>query len=301
MWQTGNHDCTVRKGEQPVMSGENVWFGLLALWLIISRDSGQCLHLLVLWSLSLANKCCHWWWCLLSCQTGKVLHLLPRAVPGYHFQHHPAAAYPVLHPEPHHALHLHILSDCAGVLPPVRQRRKNHPVHLYPAGSHCLLPSPVRHESTHFAGHPADWQVPVVHHVGGHGVYIFDSLLATYQLQAPQHGHHVAVGAANFHRDFAAGAADEAAGLGEAACRHEPEDRQRARGSWSSSWAGLGRLREPARAARVWGIRGLVQRHGRQPLPFGNPGSYKRRTVHRQTSSKWRQGFVREYSFFYTL
>lgn len=73
-------------------------------------------------------------------QKRKVLHVLRRAVPGHNVQHHDAAQDAVLHGEPDHPVHGHLVPHRAGVLPALGQRREGLALHLHPALAHCVLP-----------------------------------------------------------------------------------------------------------------------------------------------------------------
>ena len=57
-------------------------------------------------------------------QKREILHLLRRAVPGHHVQHHDAPQDPLLHREHYHPLHGHLLPHCTHFLPALGQRRE---------------------------------------------------------------------------------------------------------------------------------------------------------------------------------
>ena len=78
-----------------------------------------------------------------TCVAGEVLPVLSGTVPRHHLQHYPEEAHLVLHPQPHRALRVHLLSGGARLLPALRQRREDHPVHLHLAGPQLLLSAPV--------------------------------------------------------------------------------------------------------------------------------------------------------------
>lgn len=90
--------------------------------------------------------------------------MLRRAVPRHHVQHHDAAQDAVLHGEPHHPMHGHLLPHRAGVLPAVRQRREGVAVHLHPAVAHRVLPAAGRDHPAHVARGAAARQVCALHH-----------------------------------------------------------------------------------------------------------------------------------------
>ena len=57
-----------------------------------------------------------------SSEECQVLHLLWRALPGHHLQHHDAEEDAVLHSQPDHPLHGHLLPHSPRVLSPLWQR-----------------------------------------------------------------------------------------------------------------------------------------------------------------------------------
>ncbi|XP_027405783.1 neuronal acetylcholine receptor subunit alpha-2 isoform X2 [Bos indicus x Bos taurus] len=107
---------------------------------------------------------------------------------------HPAPA-PVLHHQPHHPLPAHLLPHRARLLPALRLRREDHPVHLCAALTHRLPAAHHRDHPVHLAGHPAHQRVPALHHDLRHPVHCHHRLRAQCPPPLRQHPQHAPLGA----------------------------------------------------------------------------------------------------------
>ena len=107
---------------------------------------------------------------------GEVLPLLPRALPGHHIQHHNPPPYSVLHDQPYHAMRRNFMHDCTRVLSAQWFGGENYAINFHSAGTDCVFPAFVWHQSPDIYRDSVNREVFDVHNDSSDYVHIPDSL-----------------------------------------------------------------------------------------------------------------------------
>ncbi|XP_068631518.1 uncharacterized protein [Battus philenor] len=208
-------------------------------------------------------------------QEREVLHVLRRAVPGHHIQHHHAPQDTLLHREPNHPVHGHLLPDRARILPAVRQRREGVAVHLHPAVAHRVLSAAGGDHPAHVASRAATRQVRPLHHDSGHIQHLRDGGGAERALPVAADAHYGAVGAARIRARTAAPAGHATAALSPRPAP-QPLCRHRGAGGYGAD------VRGDSVAERVPAARGTGRERGARTARYASHARARRRRAGRR-------------------
>ncbi len=111
-----------------------------------------------------------------------------------------SAACRSLHYQHDHSLSAHLLSDCPGVLSPVRLWREGDLVYFCSPLPHCLPLGHHRNHPVHVSRHPSDWRVPAFHHDICDSVYRDHCVCAQCALPHASDSHHALLGSESLSR-----------------------------------------------------------------------------------------------------